>query len=72
MGDAYPEVKEHRARVAETVRSEEERFAETLDLGMAKIREYLLRGGFLVTDRMLGMFKGKKELPANKAKELTK
>jgi alanyl-tRNA synthetase len=41
MGDAFPEVKEHRARVAETVRSEEERFAETLDLGMAKIREYL-------------------------------
>jgi alanyl-tRNA synthetase len=41
MGDAYPEVKEHRARVAATVRSEEERFAETLDLGMAKIREYL-------------------------------
>ena len=41
MGDAFPEVTEHRARVAETVRSEEERFAETLDLGMAKIREYL-------------------------------
>src|SRR6202162_1644390 len=41
LGDAYPEVSEHRARVAETVRSEEERFAETLDLGMAKIREYL-------------------------------
>jgi alanyl-tRNA synthetase len=41
MGDAYPEVAEHRSRVAETVRSEEERFAETLDLGMAKIREYL-------------------------------
>ncbi len=41
MGGAYPEVAEHKARVAETVRSEEERFAETLDLGMAKIREYL-------------------------------
>ncbi len=41
MGAAYPEVTEHRARVAETVRSEEERFAETLDLGVAKIREYL-------------------------------
>jgi alanyl-tRNA synthetase len=41
MGDAYPEVEEQRARVAATVRSEEERFAETLDLGMAKIREYL-------------------------------
>ena len=28
-------------RVAETVRLEEERFAETLDLGMARIREYM-------------------------------
>jgi alanyl-tRNA synthetase len=41
MGDAYPEIREAQARVAETVRQEEERFAETLDLGMAKIREYL-------------------------------
>ncbi len=41
MGGAYPELDEHRARVAETVRQEEERFTETLDLGMAKIREYL-------------------------------
>jgi len=41
MGDAYPEIREAQARVAETVRQEEERFAETLDLGMAKIRQYL-------------------------------
>jgi alanyl-tRNA synthetase len=41
LGGAYPEIREHHARVAETVRLEEERFAETLDLGMAKIREYL-------------------------------
>src|SRR5262245_19569112 len=41
MGDAYPEVREAQARVAETVKLEEERFAETLDLGMAKIREYM-------------------------------
>ncbi len=41
MGDAYREIRDHRARIAETVRQEEERFAETLDLGMAKIREYL-------------------------------
>ncbi|MFI5328075.1 MAG: alanine--tRNA ligase, partial [Candidatus Rokuibacteriota bacterium] len=39
MGDAYPEIREAQARVAETVRQEEERFAETLDLGMARIRE---------------------------------
>ncbi len=46
LGEAYPEIREQHARVAETVRLEEERFAETLDLGMAKIREYLAaRGG---------------------------
>ncbi|HYB43308.1 MAG TPA: alanine--tRNA ligase [Candidatus Methylomirabilis sp.] len=41
LGDAYPEIREQHARVAETVKLEEERFAETLDLGMAKIRDYL-------------------------------
>ena len=41
MGDAYPEIREAQARVAETVRQEEERFAETLDLGMARIKEEL-------------------------------
>jgi alanyl-tRNA synthetase len=41
MGEAYPEIREAQGRVAEAVRQEEERFAETLDLGMAKIREYL-------------------------------
>ena len=41
LGDAYPEIREQHPRVAEAVRLEEERFAETLDLGMAKIREYL-------------------------------
>jgi alanyl-tRNA synthetase len=40
LGDAFPEIREHHRRVAETVRLEEERFAETLDLGMDKIREY--------------------------------
>ncbi len=41
LGDAYPELREQHSRVALTVRMEEERFAETLDLGMAKIRDYL-------------------------------
>ncbi|OGL19647.1 MAG: alanine--tRNA ligase [Candidatus Rokubacteria bacterium RIFCSPLOWO2_12_FULL_71_19] len=41
LGAAYPEIREQHPRVAETVRLEEERFAETLDLGTAKIREYL-------------------------------
>jgi alanyl-tRNA synthetase len=41
MGDAYPEIREQHARVAEAVRLEEEQFARTLDVGMARIREYL-------------------------------
>ena len=41
MGAAYPEIVESHGRVIDVVRQEEERFAETLDLGMAKIREYL-------------------------------
>ncbi len=41
MGAAYPEIVEAHGRVMDVVRQEEERFAETLDLGTAKIREYL-------------------------------
>ena len=41
LGAAYAEIVEARGRVMDVVRQEEERFAETLDLGMAKIREYL-------------------------------
>ena len=45
MGAAYPEIVEAQGRVADVVKQEEERFAETLDLGMAKIREYILNNG---------------------------
>ena len=41
LGDAYPEIREHQPRVVDVIRQEEERFAETLDLGTAKIRDYL-------------------------------
>jgi alanyl-tRNA synthetase len=41
LGEAYPEIVEARARVADLVKQEEERFGETLALGTAKIREYL-------------------------------
>jgi alanyl-tRNA synthetase len=41
MGQAYPEVVAERARIEDAVRSEEERFAETLDGGMRRIEEYL-------------------------------
>jgi alanyl-tRNA synthetase len=41
MGDAYPELVSERVRVEEVVRGEEERFAETLDTGLARIAEYV-------------------------------
>ena len=41
MGAAYPEIVEAQTRVESAVKQEEERFAETLDLGMAKIDEYV-------------------------------
>ncbi len=44
MGRAYPELVEQRARVAEVVRLEEERFAETLDRGLEKIEEEIAAG----------------------------
>ncbi len=40
MRQAYPELAAERARVQDTVRQEEERFAETLDTGMRLIDEY--------------------------------
>ena len=51
MGAAYPELIERRAAIEETVRGEEERFAETLDKGLALLeqeREGLRRQGATV------------------------
>ncbi len=50
MGDVYPELVEQRARVAELVRLEEERFAETLDRGSEKIAELAAQGALWVTE----------------------
>jgi alanyl-tRNA synthetase len=41
MGGAYPELPAEMSRVEAAVRAEEERFAETLDVGIEKIREYV-------------------------------
>src|SRR3989454_8642935 len=41
MGPAYPELVAERARIQDAVRGEEERFAETLDTGTLKIKDYL-------------------------------
>jgi len=44
MGGVYPELVEQRSRVAEIVRLEEERFAETLDRGLEKIEAEIVAG----------------------------
>ena len=41
MRDAYPELDALRPRIEETVRHEEERFADTLESGVQKIEEYV-------------------------------
>jgi len=48
MGDAYPELARKQARVAQVLKAEEERFAETLENGMK-----VLEGAFHREDRML-------------------
>src|ERR671919_778832 len=45
MGGAYPEVVNERARIEDAGRSEEERFAETLDNGMRRIDDYATAEG---------------------------
>jgi alanyl-tRNA synthetase len=44
MGGAYPEIVGAQSRIEDTIRGEEERFAETLETGMQKIEEYLSAG----------------------------
>ncbi|HEX7812124.1 MAG TPA: alanine--tRNA ligase, partial [Burkholderiales bacterium] len=48
MGDAYPELRTSEKRVADVLKQEEERFAETLENGMKVLENALLR-----EDRML-------------------
>jgi alanyl-tRNA synthetase len=44
MGDAYPELRDAKVRVAEVLKQEEERFAETLENGMAVLESALASG----------------------------
>jgi alanyl-tRNA synthetase len=44
MGDAYPELRKAKARVADVLQQEEERFAETLDNGMSVLESALASG----------------------------
>jgi alanyl-tRNA synthetase len=39
MGDAYPELRQEQQRIGEVIRSEEERFGETLDRGLVLLEE---------------------------------
>ncbi|MEW6131864.1 MAG: alanine--tRNA ligase [Pseudomonadota bacterium] len=48
MGDAYPELREAQARVAETLLQEEIRFGETLSHGMSLLEEALAGGAGLL------------------------
>jgi len=49
MGEAYPELRRDKLRVAQVLKQEEERFSETLEHGM-KILEQALAGGSKVLD----------------------
>jgi alanyl-tRNA synthetase len=50
MGDAYPELRGAKKRVSEVLRQEEERFAETLEKGMAVLEGALASGEKLLLD----------------------
>ena len=45
MADAYPELAEAQGRVEQVLKKEEERFAETLELGMKMLESHLGRSG---------------------------
>src|SRR5687768_15396644 len=49
MGDAYPELRQAKERVAETLKAEEEKFAETLENGMK-----LFEAGARTEERVMG------------------
>ncbi|MBU6484375.1 MAG: alanine--tRNA ligase [Betaproteobacteria bacterium] len=49
MGEAYPELTRDKARVAQVLKTEEERFGETLEHGM-KMLDQVLTGGVKVLD----------------------
>jgi alanyl-tRNA synthetase len=49
MGDAYPELRREKSRVAQVLKQEEERFGETIENGM-KMLDHALAGGKKVLD----------------------
>jgi alanyl-tRNA synthetase len=50
MGQAYPELVEHRAELHRVLAAEEERFGETLERGMAKFEEAAAKGEITAAD----------------------
>ncbi len=54
MGDAYPELRERSEQIARVLRAEEERFAETLESGMAQFETRMAEaGGTIVPGSLL-------------------
>src|SRR5690606_30708065 len=54
MGDAYPELVERRAFIADRVRREEERFLETLSKGLALLDEEVRKARAAGRDALAG------------------
>src|SRR5690348_4488238 len=50
IGDAYPELKQHRSEIRTVLTAEEERFAETLERGMKLFEEAAARGAITGED----------------------
>src|SRR5690606_18508683 len=48
MGEAYPELAKKRALVEQALKTEEERFAETLDQGMRVFEDIVAKGGTII------------------------
>ena len=58
MGDAYPELRQRKAAVEKVLRQEEERFAETLEQGMAMLRQSIegLSGNEILGDTVFRLY----------------
>ena len=53
MGHAYPELVEHRERIQEIVKAEEERFSQTLERGLRLFEEVAAKGAISGEDAFL-------------------
>ena len=58
MGEAYPELNESRSRIEQALKKEEERFQETLEMGMKILDAYLTRanGGLIPGETVFQLY----------------